>query len=235
MPSQGKSDGFDSCDWPSNLTQIGLKSPINQPVWPWNLTNDLKKQQGNSSILHQTLCIISNPMVISNWSYSPEMLNSGKNWWFFVPRDLEIWWMTLKNNRAPLRYYIKLCTAFQSHWHIQTGVAVRKHSIRVIDVWPWKIIGHLFDTTLSFVQHFKAIGIFKLELQSGNTQFGSLTYDLEKNRAPHLYYVKLCASFQIHWWSQTWVTAWKRSSRVKIGDFFCPASPWKLTYDLEKQ
>ena len=38
---------------------------------------------------------------------------------------------------------------------------------------PWKTIGHLFYTTLSFVQHFKSIGIFKLELQSGNAQFGS--------------------------------------------------------------
>ena len=44
IPSQGKSEGFDSCDWPSNLTQIGLKSSINQPVWPWNLMNDLEKQ-----------------------------------------------------------------------------------------------------------------------------------------------------------------------------------------------
>ena len=56
------------------------------------------------------------------------MLTSGKNWRFFVPRDLEIWWMTLKNKRAPLLYYIKLCAAFQSHWHIQTGVTVWKYN-----------------------------------------------------------------------------------------------------------
>ena len=61
------------------------------------------------------------------------------------------------------------------------------------DVWPWKTIGHLFYATSSFVQHFIAIGDFKLELQSGNSQFGSnsmifravwpwnLTYDLEKH------------------------------------------------------
>ena len=42
-----------------------------------------------------------------------------------------------------------------------------------LDGWSWKIIEHLFYTTLSFVQHFQAIGIFKLELQSGNVQFGS--------------------------------------------------------------
>ena len=40
---QGKSEGFDSCDRPSKLTQIRFKLPIFQPVWPWNLTDDLKK------------------------------------------------------------------------------------------------------------------------------------------------------------------------------------------------
>ena len=105
---------------------------------------------------------------------------------FFVPCDLEIWWMTLKNNRAPLLYYIKLCAAFQSHWHIQTGVTVRKRSIRVkigdflsrvtlkIDVWHWKTIGHLSYVASIFVHHFIANynGEFKLELQSGNAQLG---------------------------------------------------------------
>ena len=38
---------------------------------------------------------------------------------------------------------------------------------------PWKTIGHLFYTTSSFVHHFKAMGEFKLELQSGNAQFRS--------------------------------------------------------------
>ena len=39
------------------------------------------------------------------------------------------------------------------------------------DGWSCKIIGHLSFATSSFV-HFVAIGEFKLELQSGNTQFG---------------------------------------------------------------
>ena len=41
------------------------------------------------------------------------------------------------------------------------------------DGWPWKTIGHLSFAVSSFVQHFIAIGEFKLELQSGNVQFGS--------------------------------------------------------------
>ena len=60
------------------------------------------------------------------------------------------------------------------------------------DVWPSKTIGHLFYSTPSVVYHFVAIGEFKLEIQSGNPQFGSkssifwavwpcnLAYDLEK-------------------------------------------------------
>ena len=45
--------------------------------------------------------------------------------------DLEIWWMTSKNNKASLIFYIELCASFQTHQWIQTGVTVRKCSIRV--------------------------------------------------------------------------------------------------------
>ena len=95
---QGKSNGFDSCDRPSNLTQLD--------------------------------------------SYRR----------FF---SLGFLWMTLKTNRAALHCYVKLCSTFQSHWWIQTWVTVWKGSIRVeigfflsrmtlkYDRWSWKTIGHL--------------------------------------------------------------------------------------------
>ena len=98
---------------------------------------------------------------------------------FFSPCDLDIWWMTQKNNRAPLLCYLRLFASFRSHWWIQTGVTVRKRLIWVkidaffsrvtlkFDGWPSKTIGHLFYVTSSFVQHFVAIDEFKLELQSG--------------------------------------------------------------------
>ena len=127
----------------------------------------------------------------SNWRYSPETPNSGQNRWFLEPCDLAIWCMTLKNNRAPLLCYLKLCASFRSHWWIQTGVTVQKRLIWVkindffsrvtlqFDIWPWKTLGHLFYGTSSFVHHFVAIGEFKLELQSGNTQFGKIRRFLE--------------------------------------------------------
>ena len=175
----------------------------------------------------------------SNWSYSPETPNLGQIRRFLEPCDLEIWQMTLKNNRAPLLSNIKLYASFHHHMWIQTGVTVRKRLSWVVtsvtltfDLWPWpfawtsllslvitpekimmirwwehsekgvtdrqtdrqtdgqtdgrtentihraawsqlKTIGHLFYATSSFVQHFVAIGEFKLELESGNAQSGS--------------------------------------------------------------
>ena len=120
-----------------------------------------------------------------NWSYSPETLNLGQNRQFFALCDLEIWQLTLKPNRAPLLCCFKLCASFHSHQWIQTGVTVRKLLILVkiddflsrvtlkFNGWPSNTIGHLFYATSSFVQHFLAIGEFKLELQPRNAQYGS--------------------------------------------------------------
>ena len=114
------------------------------------------------------------------------------------------------------------------------------------DGWPRKTIGLFFYTKSSFVYHFKSISGFKLELQSGNAQLGRYWWynvlcdleiwwmTLENNRAPLLYYINLCASSQIHRWSQTWVTVRKRSIRSESA-IFCPVWPWNLTDDLENQ
>ena len=96
---QGKSEAFDSCDRSSNITQIWFKSLIPQPRWPSNLMDGLEKQYGASSILHGVLSIVSKPLMNLNLSYSPKILNSGQNRQFYVQRDLEIWWMTLENNK----------------------------------------------------------------------------------------------------------------------------------------
>ena len=151
--------------------------------------------------------------------------------------------MTPKNNRAPRLCYFKLFPSFRSHWWIQIGVTVGKHLFRVkiddffcpltlqFDGWPWKTLGHFFYATSSFVHHLVAIGVFKLELQSGNAQFGSNStifkavwhgiwwMTLKNNRAPLPCYFKLCASFRSHWWIQTGVTARKRPIWVKFDDF----------------
>ena len=82
----------------------------------------------------------------SNWSYSPETPNLGQIQRFLEPCDLEIWWMTLKNNRAPLLCCFQLCAWFHCHMWIQTGVRVRKRLSWVLtsvtltfDLWPWPL------------------------------------------------------------------------------------------------
>ena len=128
----------------------------------------------------------------------------GLKWSIFQPGDLEIWWMTPKNNKARLLYYIKLCVSFQIHQWIQTGVTVPKRSIWV-----------KFDDFFS-----------QLTLQFD-------IWPSKNNRAPLLCYFKLCASFRSHWWIQTGVTVWKRPIWVKIDDFFSRVTwqfnvwPWK--------
>ena len=122
------------------------------------------------------------PSVNSNSNYSPEMLNSVKNWQLFVPCDFEIWRMALKNIKVLFLCYFNLCTSFRGYRSMQIRVTVQKHSIRMIiffflshvtlkfDGWPWKTTGHLFCATSSFVYNFTTIGEFILELQSGNIQ-----------------------------------------------------------------
>ena len=146
--------------------------------------DELEKLQGTSSTLHQTLCINSNSSVNSNWSYCRETLNLGQNRRFFVPCDLEFWWITLKSSRAPLLCCFKLCASFYSHrWIKKTcspetlNSGQNRRSIALCDLeiwqWHWKTIWHLFYVASSFVHHFIAIGGFKLKLQSGNAQSGS--------------------------------------------------------------
>ena len=197
--------------------------------------------------------------MIPNWSYSLETPNLGQNWWFSEPCDFATWRMTLKNNRAPLLCYFKLYASFHSHRWIQAGVTVRKRPIWVkiidffscvtlqFDVWPWKIIGHLFYATSSFVHHFVAIGNFKLELQSGKAQFGSnstifraawpwnLTDDLQKTIG-HLFYAT--SSFVQHFVAIGEFKLELQSGSAQSGSYstiFRAVWPWNLTDDLENQ
>ena len=212
-------------------------SVINDSDFSWEVLNDLikspsvdvswgKKALGNAAI------VIPSP-------FSDEWCQC----------ELKIWWMTLENNLASLLYYIKLCTSFQSHQWIETGVTARKRSIRVkisnflsrvtlkFDRWPWKTIGHLFYAASSLMHHFIAISEFKLELQSGNVPIWVkidvlLSYVTLNNRAPLLCYFKLCASFSSHWWNQTGVIVRKRPISVKIENFLSHVTlKWKIKYD----
>ena len=111
---------------------------------------------------------------------------------FYFPKHVHHQYNTIQyNNKANLRD-LKAATGLvillklDSNHRFLAGVTLK------FDGWPRKIIRHVFYTTSSFVYHFISISEFKLELQSGNAQFGSnstifravwpwnLTDDLEK-------------------------------------------------------
>ena len=147
----------------SGNAQFGSNSTIFRAVSPWNLTDDLEKK-GTSSMLLQALCIISYPLVNSNWSYSPEKPNLGQIRRFLEPCDLEIWQLTLKNNRAPPLSNIKLYVSFHHHMWIQTGVTVQKLLRWVVtsvtltfDLWPWPFAWTLPWSLVITPEHFMMI------------------------------------------------------------------------------
>ena len=97
-------------------------------------------------------------------AYSPETPNLGQNQWCFVPCDLEIWWMTLENNRASFLCCFKLCATFHSHRWIQTGVTVRKRPIWVkfdepCDLEIWRMT--LKNNRAPFLCYFKLYASFR--------------------------------------------------------------------------
>ena len=83
--------------------------------------------------------------------------------------------------------------------------------------------------------------VISLKLDS-NLQFYDLCdlairwMTLKNNMVPFLYYIKLCASFQSHWWIQTRATVQKCSIRVKIGDFFvlCVLEIWWMMFKINR-
>ena len=194
-------------------------------------------------MLLQALCIISYPLENSNWSCSTKTTNLGQIRWFLEPCDLEIWRMTLQNNRAPLLCCFKLCASFHTHWWIQIWVTVRKRSIRVkindfLAVWPRNftddpkkqygissmllqalcIISYpLVNSNWSYSPETPNLGQIGRFLQPCDLEIWRMT--LKNNRAPLLCYFKLCAEFCTHRWIQTGVTVQKRPIWVKFDDF----------------
>ena len=141
---------------------------------------------------------------------SPKTPNLGQNQQRFVPCDLEIWQMSLKNNRTSLLCYFKLCASFHSHLSILNRVTVRKRP-------------NLGQNQQFFVPC--DLEIWRMTLKN--------------NRSPLLCYFKLCASFHSHLWIQNGVTVRKCPNWVKIDDFFLSCVtlkfdrwPWKMIWQM---
>ena len=106
------------------LTRVTLKFD----EWPWKKLEHLFDSP--SSFVHNT---------IANCKFKPKLQSgdaiAGQYRQIIGQYDLEIWQMTSKNYKAPLLCQFKLCTSFHRHPWIETGVRVRKHSVRPVRTW----------------------------------------------------------------------------------------------------
>ena len=157
---------------------------------------------------------------------------------FFSPCDIEILWMTPKNNRTPLLCYFKLFASFYSHWWIQTGVTVRKQCELEI----WRIT--FKNNRAPLLCYFKLCAAFRSHwwIQTGVTVRKrpiwvkidgflavwpwNLTDDLEKQKGTSpKHYQAICiisSSYVISNWSY-------RPETVKLGCDLCDLDLWPLT------
>ena len=103
-----------------------------------------RKTIGHFYHFYATLSFVHHFIAIGKFKLELQPGNAqfGSKLAFFVPCDLEIWWMTLKNNnKAPFLSHIKLCGSFDRHMWIQTVVTARTLLIWVmticdLDLWP---------------------------------------------------------------------------------------------------
>ena len=121
---QGKSEGFDSCDWPtksySNWIQITNFSPcvtFKFDGWPWKTVGHLFYTMSSFAHHFKTIGEFKLKLQSRNAQFGSKSA-------IFCPCDLEIWWITLE--RASLLQYVKLCALFERHPWIQIRVTVQK-------------------------------------------------------------------------------------------------------------
>ena len=125
-------------------TQSGSKSTIffsrvtfKFDGWPWKRIGHLF--HATSSFMHHFVAIGEFKLELQSGN-----AQSGSNSTIFRAVYLEIWRMTVTNNRAPLLSNIKLCASFHHDLWIQTGVTVRNRlswlltSVTLtLKLWPW--------------------------------------------------------------------------------------------------
>ena len=223
---QGKSEGFDSCDRPSNLKLDSNRQffrPCDHEIWLMTLQN-------NRAPL---LC------------YFKLCASFRTHWW--IQTWVTVWkrsirvkidnffrCVTYKFYGWPCKTIGHLFYATSSFVHhivaigefkleLQSGNAQSGSNLTIFGaVRPWNLTDDF--------QQGKSEGFdscdrpSNLKLDSNRQFFRPCDREiwrmtLQYNRAPLLCYFKLCASFCSHWWIQTSITVRKRPIWVKFDDF----------------
>ena len=165
----------------------------------------------------------------------------GQIWRFFALCHLEIWRITLKNNKAPLLCYFKFCASFfLAVWAIQT---VQKWQIQAknnnflscvtlkFDGWPWKTTGHLyFKLCASFHIHRSNWNYSPEKPNSGqNWRFfvpcdlGILAFDREKQKGISSILLQALCTISLPYVNPNWSYSPKRA---KLDFDLCDLDLW---------
>ena len=129
---------------------------------------------------------------------------------FFVQCDLEIWWITLKNNRAFLLCYFKLCASFRGHWWIQSGNArFGSNSLMFLAVWPWNLTDDLQNNRAPFLSNIKLFVSFHYHMwiQTGVTVRKRLSWIM----------TSVTLTFDLWPWPFAWTSLLSLDTTVRLG------------------
>ena len=143
--------------------------------WPWKTIWHLFYTRSSSMHDFKTIGEFKLELQSRNSQFGSKLI------FFLIPCNLEIWRMTLKNNMAPLLYYVKLYAPFQTIGEFKLELQYRKSYFGsrleiFFAVWPW-----------------------------------NLTDDLEKPYSTSSILCQVECIISNHWWIQTGVTVQKLS------------------------
>ena len=201
----------------SGNTLSGSNSTIFRVVWPWNLTNDLEKQQDTSPKQHQAICIISSSYVNSNWSYSPETVKLGCDLC-----DLDLWPLNLTFCMNPTLVLGDNSIEFHDDTMMGTKSTRRSENDNTpqpLDQWTNSpFIGQQVGNCKSFTSQDQWTNSPFIGQQVGNCKSFTLTHYLADLFVMHCgprpiplciqHHIQLTSlSFQVSQTSHSWVTA----------------------------
>ena len=161
LKQQVKSEGFNSCNRPNNVTPIGFK----QSIFPYDIEICWMISQNYRAPL---ICYVKFCASLQSHLRIQTRVTVRKHPIRFKIGDYCSMWPS------------NLMDDLETKWHLLSATCMLGQNMLFfalcdLEIWRMtlKIIDHLVYGTSSFVHHLIAIGEFKLELQSRNAQFWS--------------------------------------------------------------
>ena len=155
-------------------------------MWPWNLTDNIGKQQGTSCMPLEAICHL---VAISQFEFELLSRNYEVSTKSLVLH--KVWPWNLKDDLNKTIGHFFYATSSFGHYFKTIGVSKLKSQSGNAQFW---------SKCVTFCPVWPR----------------NVTDDLKNIRIPLFYYFKLCASIHSHWWIQTGVTVRKPVSKIVL-------------------